>query len=900
MGKHCRAGYACAMAQPERLILVDGSSLIYRAYFAIPANLSTSKGLPTNAIYGFANMFKKVLSGKTPERGAVIFDSPGKTFRAEKYPDYKSHRPKMDPELRAQLPWIDKLVLAHKFPLLRVPGYEADDIIATLVKQANAADMEVHIISGDKDFAQLISPSVRMVDTLRDVVYTPDLVRKKWGVPPEQFVDWQAMVGDTSDNIPGVPGIGAKGAAQLLERFGDLENVLANTDKLKGRQKSNLIEFADQARLSFELATLDKDVVLDQSLEDLHLNLPESSELNELYTELEFYSLLSAEAVAKEQSADEDSRYVVASSLVEVKAFAISLATRDKVAVLPLFDLVSPVTGELAALAFCSEAKSATLIPIAGPDGLGRDALEVLRPWLEDAASQKLAHNAKELWICLERRGIALRGIVGDTILESFLVNPTKIIPHRLDQVVKEYLHRTVPPAKSILGAGKNVKRFSELGAEELREWSGQQVDTIFQCWPKIRNVLESEKQEGYLRDIDLPLSCLLGSMEIAGILVDPESLATMGKEFGARLADYESEIFRLAGHEFNIASTKQLATVLFEELELPVIKRTKSGYSTNAEVLERLVDKHEIAGVLLEHRKLAKLINTYTDVLQREVNDVTGRVHATFQQTVGATGRLITTDPDLQRTPIKTPEGRRIRETFIAKAGHRLVSADWSQIELRLLAHFSGDDLLVESFVNNLDVHARTASQLFQCKLDAVTREQRGIGKLVNFATIYGQGSTALGQILGVPKKEAQGYIEGYFAAYSGVREWLDEAMETALKCGFVTTLLGRRRYIPELSSNSFMIRQAGERIAANTPIQGSAADLCKVAMLNVDAEMKSRKLKARMLLQIHDELVFECPIAEVDELSAIVKDKMESVHPLNVPLIADVGVGANWSEAH
>tara|TARA_R110002096_G_scaffold433887_3_gene653826 strand:- start:31873 stop:34539 length:2667 start_codon:yes stop_codon:yes gene_type:complete len=888
------------MAPTERLILVDGSSLIYRAYYAIPANFSTSQGLPTNAIYGFATMFKKVLSGKTPELGAVIFDAPGKTFRSEKYPEYKSHRPRMDDELKQQLSWIDKLVQAHQFPLLRVPGYEADDIIATLVEQANAANVEVHIISGDKDFAQLISESVRMVDTLRDVVYTPELVRKKWGVPPQQFVDWQAMVGDKADNIPGVPGIGAKGAALLLERFGDLETILASTDELKGRQKTNLVEFAEQARLSRELATLDRATPLEKNLQDLRLQLPESTALNELYTELEFYSLLSADAAALEQGADDDCEYRAILDEAALEKLVVSMTTQEKVAVLPLFDLPSPVTGTLAALAICYQNKEATLIPLVGPDGLGEAALGHLKAWFEDPQKAKLCHNAKELWVCLQRLGIELRGVTGDTILESFLVDPTRLIPHRIDQIVKDLLHTTVPPAKHILGSGKKERRFSELTAEEMREWSGQQVDAVFQCWPKIRERLVSENQQGYLEDIDLPLSWLLGSMELAGILVDPKSLATMGEEFSARLATYEAEIFEHAGRSFNIASTKQLSAVLFDEMKLPVIKRTKSGYSTKAEVLEKLAEKHDIAKVLLEHRKLAKLINTYTDVLQREVNPDTGRVHATFQQTVGATGRLITTEPDLQRTPIKTPEGRRIRETFIAKEGHRLISADWSQIELRLLAHFTDDELLVESFANNLDVHSRTASQLFKCKLEEITQDQRRVGKLVNFATIYGQGSTALGQILGVPKKEAQSYIAGYFEAYSGVRTWLDETMEAALECGFVTTLLGRRRYIPELSSNSFMIRQAGERIAANTPIQASAADICKVAMLNIAKEMKKRDLKATMLLQIHDELVFECPNDEVEELRTLVKHEMETVHPLKVPLVADVGVGANWSEAH
>jgi DNA polymerase-1 len=887
------------MASSERLILVDGSSLIYRAYYAIPANFSTSKGLPTNAIYGFATMFRKVLAGRSPSKGAVVFDAPGKTFRDEKYPKYKAHRPRMDDELKVQLSWIDKVVHAHHFPLIRAPGYEADDVIATLAKQGREAGMEVHIISGDKDFAQLISDSVRMIDTLRDVTYTPELVRKKWGVPPDKFVDWQAMVGDKADNIPGVPGVGAKGAAQLLERFGDLETILASTDELKGRQQKNLVEFADQARLSRELATLVDNANLEISLDDLALQDAEANELNELFKELEFFSLLKDADVSKAQEAAEDADYGHVKSIADLEALLGSLPDTP-VALMPIFDGESPVHGALAALAFCWKKKLARIVPIENQDGLGDAVLQAARPWLEDAERAKVCHNAKELWVCLQQRGIELRGVVGDTILESFLVDPTKLIPHRIDQVVKEYAHHTLPAAKQILGAGKKAKEFSELKAEELAVWSCQQVDAVFEAWPVIRERLEKEGQLEYLQTIELPLSWVLGAMEIDGILVDPKSLAAMGEEFGARLKGYEEEIYKHAGRSFNIGSPKQLSTVLFEELKLPVIKRTKTGYSTKAEVLERLVSKHPIASVLLEHRKLAKLINTYTNVLQREVNAKTGRVHTTFQQTTGATGRLITTEPDLQRTPIKTPEGRRIRETFVAPKGHKLVSSDWSQIELRLLAHFTEDSLLVEAFEKKLDVHKRTASQLFDCELEAVTQKQRAVGKLVNFSTIYGQGSTALGQILGVPKKEAQSYIESYFGAYQGVREWLDETMEEAHERGYVTTLMGRRRYIPELSSNTFMIRQAGERIAANTPIQGSAADICKLAMLNIAEEFTKQGLKARMLLQIHDELLFEVPENEVELVMELVKTQMENVYKLDVPLVADVGVGDNWSEAH
>lgn len=885
----------------QRLILIDGSSLIYRAYFAIPGTFATSLGQPTNAVYGFASMFRKVLSGKTPDMGAVIFDAPGKTFRAQKYPEYKSHRPKMDPELRSQLPLIDKVVEAHNFPLLRMCGYEADDIIATLVRLATEKDIEVHIISGDKDFAQLISDSVRMVDTLRDITFTPELVRKKWGVPPDQFVDWQSMVGDKADNIPGVPGIGAKGAAQLLERFGTLDKILSSTDQLKGRQQKNLREFADQAQLSRELATLDTHVDLSLGLSALQLTEPSKDKLNELFNELEFFSLLSEAEKNASALSDDDCDYGYTSSLEEVDALVAKLDTLTaEVAIFPLFDGDSPVDGELVGLCFAYTAKQALLVPIKGPDGLGQEALNRLRSWLESEDAHKLCHNGKELWVCLQKLGISLSGVSGDTALESFLVDPTKVIPHPLDRVVRQYLHISVAPVKNILGAGKKAKRFGELSASELFSWGCQQTDSLFQAWPILRKKLNDAGQKKYLDEVDLPLASVLGQMELTGILVNPTSLGEMGKEFATRLSLYEQEIYKHAGREFNIASPKQLGTILFDEMKLPIIKRTKTGYSTKAEVLERLVSKHPIAAVLLDYRKLAKLINTYTDVLQRAVSPQSGRIHTTFQQTAGATGRLITTDPDLQRTPVKSAEGRRIRETFVAPAGTRIISADWSQIELRLLAHFSGDPLLVESFEKNLDVHARTASQLFDCELSEVTRQQRGVGKTVNFSTIYGQGSTALGQLLGVPKKEAKGYIENYFKAYAGVRTWLDNTMSESHEQGFVTTLMGRKRYVPELSSNSFMIRQAGERIAANTPIQASAADLCKVAMLNISAELSKRAMKTKMLLQIHDELVFEAPDNEVDEVTQILKDKMESVYPLKVPLVVDVGVGANWSAAH
>jgi DNA polymerase-1 len=885
------------MAAAPRLVLVDGSAMFFRAYYAMPGNLRSSAGLPTNAVFGFATMFRKLFAGKTPERGAVVFDAPGPTFRDERYPDYKANRETPPDDLSVQRPWVDRLVEAHGFPILRVPGYEADDVIGTLATKAAKKGFEVVIVSADKDFVQLLGPSVRMFDPFpgaggaAGLMYDVERAVKKWGVQPEKFVDLLALTGDKIDNIPGVPGIGKKGAAELLETYGDLEGILAHVHELKGRQKSALEAHAEDARISRELATIDRRVPLPVQLDDLELPPLDEAALNALYTELEFYSLLTEAQVsaAEEKAATEDTEVL---DPADVGAWL--EAAEGVVALEPIFDGNPAAPGALVGLALAREAGRAVYLDLrAGlPSGLAR--------WLEDPARAKVAHAAKLTRLLLLGGAVEARGFEGDTQLASFLVDPVKLIPHRLDQISKEYLQRPLPPEKRVRGSGKSEKTFRALDPEAVGPWAGRRAVAVFEAWPKLAEALEAEGQMGQLRDVDLPLSALLARVEKTGILVSSSELEAIEGEFEGRLAELEGEIHGLAGKVFNIGSTKQLAEVLFEDLGLPVVKRTKTGYSTNAEVLERLAPKHPIAEKLLEHRKLAKLINTYTRVLQDAILPSTGRVHATFQQTVGVTGRLISTDPDLQRTPIKTPEGERIRQAFVVPEGMKMVSADWSQIELRLLAHVSEDPLLLESFRDGLDVHTRTASQLFGVELDEVTRDQRRIGKTVNFATVYGQGATALGQILGIPRKEAQSYIDEYFRAYAGVRRWLDATIEKARETGYVETLNGRRRYIPELSSNAFMERSAGERIAANTPIQGSAADICKAAMLAIDAEMRSRPLASRMVCQIHDELLFECPEAEVDAVGELAKRHMESVVKLRVPLVTEVGVGRTWAEAH
>jgi DNA polymerase-1 len=543
-------------------------------------------------------------------------------------------------------------------------------------------------------------------------------------------------------------------------------------------------------------------------------------------------------------------------------------------------------------------ATEARYVPLEGPDGsLGAPALAALETWLEDAETAIVAHDVRDLYAVAGRYGITVRGVVGDTALGSYLVDPTGLIPHRLDQVVKQFLHRTILPPKTVIGSGKRIKQWSDIPIPDTTAYSCHLAAAIAEAWPLVDKRVAAENQREQLHDVDIPLARVLAQMGIAGIGVEPDDLRAMGEEFTTRKEEIEARIYELAGRTFNIGSPKQLAVVLFEELELPVIKQTTTGCSTAQDVLERLAPKHEIAKAVLRQRALAKLINTYTAVLQNAVSPATGRIHTTFIQTTAASGRIITTDPDLQRTPIRSEDGKRIRSAFRAKPGHQLISADWSQIELRILAHITGDAELIAAFTEGVDVHVRTASRIYDIDAQAVTPEQRNVGKTVNFATIYGQGATALGQSLGIPRAEAKRIIATYFKRYSGVRTWLDTIVASAHETGYVETLAGRRRYVTELSSGNYMTRAYGERIAGNTPIQGSAADICKLAMLQISEGLKS--MKTRMLLQIHDELVFEAPDDEVAAVVAMARDRMENCWPLDVPLVVDVGWGQTWAEA-
>ena len=885
-------------------MLVDGSALVYRAFFALPPHLTTKDGIHTNAVFGFATMFKKLFAGKRPTLGAVVFDAPGKTTRDHKYPQYKAQRAPMPEDLIEQLPLIDRVVKAYRFPLLRVHGVEADDVIGTLAQQALAARHEVVIISSDKDFAQLVCERLWMHDTLKDVVYDRELVKKKWGVFPEQMVDYLALVGDAVDNIPGVDGIGDKGASQLLAEHGSLPALLAllanDVAAIKPRYAKLLAAGKDSALLSQDLATIDRKVSLPMGLADLAISMPDTAELNALFSSLEFYSLLTREQTAAARADTSVAGLVICATPADVVAVLPSL--EGTLAIVPVID-GRYVHGALVGLALSAKAGVVAYVPLSPAVDDAR--LRVLLPLLQDAKHDKVVHDAKEAVVALARRAITLRGVSFDTRLASFLVDPNKLIAqdHSIEAVTKEYLHRTLPPRKELLGAGKAEKKLADIDVFMVAKHVAELAHAVRELAPVLGDLVRERGQHKVLADVELPLSLVLARMELDGIAVDGDELKKVGNELAVRRQALEQVIHRHAGKQFNVGSQKQLGKILFDVLKLPVIKRTKSGYSTDAEVLERLASKHEICGALLEYRRIDKLINTYTDVLQREVHEKSGRVHCCFQQTVGVTGRLITTDPDLQRTPTKTDDGKRIRDAFLAMpidgAPAVMVDADWSQIELRLLAHVSGDPVLVAAYQSGRDIHKQTAAQVLGKAEEEITKRERDIGKLVNFSTIYGQGAAALAHIIGVKKSEAEAYIARYFELYAGVRRWLDQTIALADERGYAETLLGRRRIIPELSSRSPMDRAFGERVAANTPIQGSAADICKLAMLSIAKELPRVAPRSRMVLQVHDELLFECPLEEADDVMRLAKDKMEHVVQLRVPLVAEVGVGRSWGAA-
>jgi len=884
------------------LFLIDGTNYIYRAFYAI-RGLSNSRGFPTNAIYGFTNMLMKLCNDWEPDYIAVVFDARGPTFRHEAYDQYKANRKAMPDELRPQIPHIKDIVRGFSIKVIEEQGVEADDVIGTLAKRCEQAGMKVVIASGDKDLMQLVSENVLMVDTMKDISYDVEGVRKRFGVEPDRVIDILGLAGDTSDNVPGVPGVGEKTALKLVKEFGSLEGVLENAGKIKGRGLSEkLKEFADQARMSRDLVTIRTDVPIDFDLEDFRSGEPDVGTLKGIFWEFEFPALISRLGIKDEK---EETDYRLITGEVEFNNLLDEVRQSDRFS----FDLEltsdEAMRAEITGVAVCTDEKRACYIPLSHTCEEAQEQLDAdmvlgrLAPLFSDCELKKYGHNLKTASLALSKRGIALKGKLYDVMVASYVLNPSRR-GYDLADIVQEHIGRTIASPKDLMGSGAKAIPFQTVSLKDASEYACCRTDFILRLAPFLDENMEKTGLKDLFRDVEMPLVGVLASMEEKGVLLDCELLGEMSLQLEELLNISEEKVYRLAGEEFNINSPKQLQTILFDRLGLPRGRKTKAGYSTDVDVLTNLAKSYELPAEILAYRSLAKLRSTYVDALPALVNPRTGRVHTSYNQTVTATGRLSSSNPNLQNIPIRTPEGKRIRQAFIAPEGCEIVSADYSQIELRILAHLSGDELLIEAFESGEDVHTKTASDIFGVFPGMVSEEMRRQAKVINFGVIYGMSPFGLARELGISQKKAKDYIDGYFSRFSGVRRFIEETLEKARERGFVTTLLNRRRYIPELNSGNVQVRQFAERMAVNTPIQGTAADLIKVAMLNIAAGIKERKLSACMIMQVHDELVFEFPIREKEEIMDLVRWEMENVIALKIPIKVEIASGKNWDEAH
>ncbi|MDF1526769.1 MAG: DNA polymerase I [bacterium] len=885
----------------KTLFLIDGSSYIYRAYHAI-RSLSTRSGFPTNAIFGFANMVLKVLRDHKPTYAAMVLDAPGPTFRHEMYPEYKANRPPMPEDLVVQMPRIDDVIAAFKLPAIRIQGVEADDIIATLARKYAGEVDRVVIISSDKDLMQLVGGNVVMLDTMKDQWMDEKAVFEKFGVEPSRVVHVQALMGDSSDNIPGLPGVGPKTAGKLIAQFGSVEELLERHLEVGGKLGDKLPEQAEALLSSLSLVTLKDDIAVDKVLDDLVLSGLDTQAVRALFEDLEFVKLAN-ELVPRESLGREGYRTVTTKE--ELDHLAARLQGVDRFAFDTETDSLDPMRASLVGISFSWAEGEAAYIPLdhrylGAPVQLTPQVVKKkLGPLMADPDKKKIGQNIKYDLKVLHRAGWEVRGISFDTMIASWLNSPDRR-SHGLDEIASELFGHTMITYKELTKRGREQVSMIEVPVDEASTYSCEDADVTFRAVGPLDSGLEEKELVDLFHEVEMPLVVVLGDMEMAGVLLDTGMLSRISLDLGERLRALEGRIHEEAGHPFNINSPRQLAQVLFTELGLAPLKKTKTGYSTNDEVLLELSEKHHMPAMIRDFRSVAKLKSTYVDALPKLIHPETGRVHTSFNQTATSTGRLSSSDPNLQNIPIRTDEGRRIREAFVAPDGTVLLSADYSQIELRILAHLSGDQNLMEAFRNGEDIHNQTACQVLGARDQAVEPELRRRAKVINFGIIYGMSAYGLSKELGVSPGEAAGIIDGYFEVYSGVRDFTARTVDQARETGYVQTLLNRRRYLPELASKNPNTRQYGERMAVNTPIQGTAADLIKVAMLRIHEGLALGVPGARMLLQVHDELVFEVPEGQTQEASAFVSGIMEGVMELEVPLIVDVGWGKNWAEAH
>ena len=918
------------------LILVDGSSYLYRAYHALPP-LTNSKGKPTGAVKGVINMMRRLQKDYPDSTHVVVFDAKGKTFRDEIYTEYKANRPPMPDDLREQIAPIHQIIEAMGMPMLIIDGVEADDVIGTLAVQATAAKQAVVISTGDKDIAQLVNEHITLINTMNNSAMDREGVIEKFGIPPELIIDYLALLGDKSDNIPGVPGVGEKTALGLLQGLGSLDDIYANLDDVAGlafrgakTMSPKLVDNKELAYLSYKLATIKTDVEMPMHLSELKNGEPDKAALLSLFKDMEFKTWIDEAqtnshakpaATAKAAVTDELDDLVAApvDAPVIVKDYQVVLTEQDLatwIEKIKAADLVAVDTettsldymrAQLVGISLSTAPGEACYIPFAhdymgAPEQLKPEfVLESLKPYLEDPAFPKVGQNLKYDMSVLAQHGITLRGIAFDTMLESYVLDSVAS-RHDMDSLALNYLGEETIKFSDVAGKGAAQLTFNQVALEQAGPYAAEDADITLRLhqtlWPRVAAEPTLKK---VFDDIELPLVPVLSRIERTGALVDDTLLFQQSQELSARLGELETEAWELAGQQFNLASPKQLGEILFEKLQIPVLKKTAKGApSTKEEVLQELALDYPLPKVLLEHRGLAKLKSTYTDKLPTMINSVTGRIHTSYHQSGTATGRLSSSDPNLQNIPIRSAEGRRVRQAFIAAPGCKLVAADYSQIELRIMAHLSEDPSLLAAFSAGQDIHRATAAEVFGVDTDEVTIDQRRSAKAINFGLIYGMSAFGLARQLNINRKQAAEYIELYFTRYPGVQNYMNNIRHTAAENGFVETVFGRRLYLPEINASNGMRRQAAERTAINAPMQGTAADIIKLAMINVHNWLENSDLTSKIIMQVHDELVLEVPESEMDEVQKGLNDLMENAAELLVPLVVDIGVGDNWDEAH
>ncbi len=886
------------------IYLIDGSAYVYRAFHAV-RGLANSSGMPTNAVFGFTRMLMKLMQERKPQFVGMFFDAKGPTFRHRMFADYKANRPPMPEELVVQLPFIKKVTTGFNIPVIEISGYEADDLIGTYARLAEAAGFEVTMVTGDKDFIQLVTDRTIIWDPMKDKIIDKASVLSEFSIAPSQVIDMMGLSGDSADNVPGVPGIGPKTALRLIREFGSMDALYANVDGLaRKKQRESLIAHKAQAFLSRDLVTIDTAAPVQFVPDSLQVEAPDDRVLGALFQELEFRQLQQEFQQSRpEKPTDykviltDEALTVLIERLKSCSRFAIDTETTSK----------SPTEAILVGLSVALEPYEAFYIPcghryLGAPDQLKRShVLDRLKPVLLDEKIQKVGQNIKYDWTVLRRHGADLCGVAFDTMLASYLLNPSKRA-HGLDQIALDYLGHKNITFSEVAGKGRNQVTFDQVTLDQAVPYACEDADITLRACDVLRPKLEALELMPLMDNVEMPLLAVLMEMEMTGIRLDTDKLHDLSKSFDDQLQQLKTEIIALAGESFNINSSQQLGRILFEKLQLPVVKKTKkkTGYSTDVEVLTRLAEEHELPAYILRHRTLAKLKSTYVDALLDQVDPATSRIHTSFNQTVAATGRLSSSDPNLQNIPIRTEEGREIRKAFVPRPGWTLLSADYSQIELRILAHYADDPILIESFEKNEDIHSRTASEVFHAPREAVSDELRRQAKAINFGIMYGMSAFGLSRELGISPKMAKIYIDSYFERYSGIKSYMEQTIELARQTHRTSTLLGRLRLLPDIASSNPNVRQFAERTAINTPIQGTAADLIKLAMIRMAEALRARNLQTVMLLSVHDEIVFEVPEAELEVIRALAPQIMENVWQLKVPLKVNLDWGKNWAEAH